>query len=141
MSHAEHIAIEEASLVDVVNWESNLFDRRKLHARGAHGAPLVGWCDYLLFLWTRFQLLLDHVTEIAQSLAVVVAEFARGLVHNAQRPNVVSTRSLHGMPGVEPDVGLVENDWVLREAWIEHRVLDDHRLFSGDGMAAERELA
>src|SRR4051812_42715666 len=101
-------------------------------------SPCSVWRGHQLPLSIAAQFLLDQLTEVAQCLPVVLGEFARLLVHDAKRSDVMAARALDRVARVKSYARLVEHDRVLRKSRIEHRVFDHHCFFARDRVPAER---
>src|SRR5882762_7461902 len=87
------------------------------------------------------QLLLDHLGQVAERPTVLITELARLLVHDAQRADVVASRTPDRLAGVKPDARLLQYKRVLGEPRIEHRVFNDEYFGAIDRVAAEGQVA
>src|SRR5689334_18296848 len=85
------------------------------------------------------QLLLDERREIFQCSPVGVAEVARPVVAETQRPDAVGADA-DRMASVEPDTRLAGDERVVGEARIEPGVRDDERVVAVNRVGTERRL-
>src|ERR1700675_3265926 len=119
MSHAECVAIEPSSLADVVHGERDLPDLGESHLAVSRHWSLAGSLAVLTIplhgcrrklVRRSDRLLLALLAEVAQRLAVLVAERAREVVHDAERPDVVATGALNRLARIETNVRILEHE-------------------------------